>query len=144
MTRSERTFTAPPEAVYAVLVDAERYPRWLVGARQVRVDDPAWPQPGSSFAHHVGAGPVDVEDATTVAVNEPGRRLDLVVRARPFLEADVSFRVEPHGAGTRLVMEEIPRGRFRLLAPFLAPLVKLRNDRSLCRLVEVVDGPATT
>ena len=131
---SERRLDATPHRVFDVLVDAEHYPAWLVGARQVSVDDPAWPMPGSEFHHEVGAGPIDVHDSTSVVGMEPWRRLDLVVRARPFLVADVHFEVHPEGSGTWLRMEERPRGVFRLLSPFITPLVRLRNDRSLAKL----------
>lgn len=140
MAHSERRLRAAPDEVYQVLIDAEGYPRWLVGAKRV---DPAagWPRVGSSFEHRVGAGPVEVDDTTTVAGNEPDRRLELVVRARPFLEADVRFEVRPDGPGTVLTMDETPRGAYRVLTPVLAPLVKLRNDRSLQRLARLIDGP---
>jgi uncharacterized protein YndB with AHSA1/START domain len=130
--------------VFEALVDAEHYPSWLVGARQVSVNDPTWPAPGSTFDHEVGAGPVDVHDSTTVVDLDWRRRLDLVVRARPFLVADVRFDLRPDGAGTHLRMEERPRGVFRLLSPLITPLVRIRNDRSLANLsrwlVEEVGG----
>lgn len=133
---SERRLDATPHRVFGELVDAEHYPTWLVGARQVSVDDPRWPAPGSGFHHEVGAGPIDVHDSTSVVGMEPWRRLDLVVRARPFLVADVRFDLAPEGSGTRLRMVERPRGLFRLLSPFITPLVRLRNDRSLAKLAE--------
>jgi uncharacterized protein YndB with AHSA1/START domain len=144
MAVSERTFRAAPEAVFDCLVDAESYPSWLVGAKEVHVQDPSWPEPGSSFEHRVGAGPVEVHDETSVKGVVPGRALDLIVRARPLFEADVHFDVYPEGTGTRLRMKETPRGPFRLLAPLIAPLVKLRNDRSLSRLADRLDGSTTT
>lgn len=131
---SERVLAATPGRVFDALVDAEQYPTWLVGARQVTVNDPAWPARGSTFDHEVGAGPVDVHDSTSVVDVEWRRRLDLVVRARPFLVAHVRFDLRPEGAGTRLRMEERPRGAFRLLSPVITPLVRLRNDRSLANL----------
>lgn len=143
MAVSERLFRAAPDEVFACLVDAESYPSWLVGAKQVRVDDPSWPRPGSSFKHEVGAGPIEVHDETSVKGVVPDRALDLVVRARPLFEADVHFDLVPEGTGTRLRMKETPRGPFRPLAPLVAPLVKLRNDRSLARLARRLDGPAS-
>lgn len=143
MAVSERVVRAAPEAVFACLVDAESYPSWLVGARQVRVSDPSWPRSGSSFQHEVGAGPVQVHDETSVSGIVPDRALDLIVRARPLFEADVHFDLFPSGTGTRLRMTETPRGPFRPLAPLIAPLVKLRNDRSLSRLARRLDGPGT-
>jgi uncharacterized protein YndB with AHSA1/START domain len=140
MAVSERRFRAAPDEVFACLIDAEAYPAWLVGARKVRVSDPSWPRPGSSFDHQVGAGPVEVHDATSVADVVPNRSFDLVVRARPLFVADVHFELVPDGDGTVLRMTETPRGRFRLLAPIAAPLVKLRNDRSLQLLARRLDG----
>jgi uncharacterized protein YndB with AHSA1/START domain len=139
MAITERRLPASHETVWAALIDAERYPLWLVGAKVVRVHDPTWPQPGSSFDHTVGAGPIEVSDHTTVSGIQPGRTLDLIVRARPFIEADVRFRVTPDGTGTKLSMNERPRGMFKLAGPLLAPLIKARNARSLERLENLLD-----
>jgi uncharacterized protein YndB with AHSA1/START domain len=139
MTVCERHFTSSPDRVYEAIVDAEGYPRWLVGAKVVRVTDPSWPSPGAEFQHKVGAGPIEVADHTTVAGVVPGRSLDLIVRARPFIEADVRFRVTPDGTGTLLSMNERPRGVFRFATPFLAPLIKARNARSLQQLADMLD-----
>lgn len=137
---SERFVRASPERVFARLVDAERYPEWLVGARKVEVNDPAWPAPGSSFEHEVGGGPIQVHDSTSVSGIIPGRSLTLVVRARPLLIADVRFELFDEDGGTRLRMRETERGAFRLLAPVFSPFVKLRNDRSLQRLARLVEA----
>jgi Polyketide cyclase / dehydrase and lipid transport len=138
MTVTERRFRSSPDKVFEALVDADRYPCWLVGAKVVQ-PDPDWPSPGSSFDHRVGFGPIEVEDRTTVRDLSTDRRLRLLVRARPFLEADVDFEVMPDGDGSLLRMDERPRGIFRLAAPLLAPLVRARNDRSLHRLADLIE-----
>lgn len=142
MAHSERRFLASPATVYDALIDAERYPEWLVGAHWVKVDDPRWPQPGSSFEHRVGAGPAEVGDVTTVADAEYARHLDLLVRARPFLRAEVHFRLVPDRGGTLVLLDERPVGVYRVLTPLISPLVKWRNDLSLARLATVLDGAA--
>lgn len=139
-TATERRIDATPVRVFRALVDAEHYPEWLGGARAVTIDDGRWPNPGSSFHHEVGVGPSDVHDSTTVVGMEPWRRLDLVVRARPFLVADVSFEVTPHGSGSCVRMTETPRGAFKLLAPVIAPFVRWRNARSLATLAERISS----
>lgn len=140
MTVTERRFLADHDQLYEALIDAERYPLWLVGARVVHVPDAEWPAPGSSFDHRVGMGPVEVDDTTTVRDVRPGRQLRLLVRARPFLQANVDFDVTPDGSGSLLRMDEQPRGWFRVVAPLIAPFIKARNASSLKRLAEVVDG----
>ena len=140
MVAVERRFRSSPDGVFDALVDARQYPTWLVGARRVRVRDSNWPNPGASFDHRVGAGPIEIGDRSTVLANDPPWRLDLLVRARPLLAATVHFELHPVDGGTRLVMDERPAGRFRLLAPLIAPLVKLRNERSLRNLAALLDG----
>lgn len=138
MTRCERHIEADPERVFGRLLDAEHYPDWLVGARRVR-RDARWPATGGSFAHRVGLGPVEVRDRTSVrAIDREARVLELRVRARPLLVADVRFDVLAEGSGCRVRMEEVPVGPFRLAAPALAPLVRLRNERSLARLAALL------
>jgi hypothetical protein len=139
MTVSTRRFDAGADVVYAALIDAEDYPQWLVGAKVVHIVDEEWPQPGSSFRHKVGAGPIEVKDITTVKALGPGRHFHLLVRARPFIEADVRFDVQPDGEGSVLTMNEVPVGIFRLVGPLTAPLVKARNDKSLQRLADLLD-----
>ena len=139
MPTSRRFIPAPAERVYAALVDAPSYPKWLVGAKAVLKVDPTWPTPGSGFRHEVGGGPLRTRDRTTVRSLDPGRALGLRVRARPFLEADVHFEITPSGAETaELTLSEQPRGPFRMLTGLVGPLLKARNDRSLDRFADVV------
>jgi uncharacterized protein YndB with AHSA1/START domain len=140
MVISRRRFDAPPEDLWEVVTDAQRYPSWLVGARHVDAPQRRWPRVGASFDHQVGMGPVEVHDRTTVLRSEPPRALELIVRARPLLRATVLFELQAEGTGTLLQMDERPVGRFRLIAPLIAPLVKLRNDRSLAHLSDLVDS----
>jgi uncharacterized protein YndB with AHSA1/START domain len=139
MTLSARVIQAPPAAVHAVLEDPTTYPQWLGGARRIRRVDPDWPKAGSGFAHEVGAGPVEVQDRTEVIDWQPGRELRLLVRARPLLEADVRFKLSRDGGATRLEMTETPCGAYRAFSWLIAPLVRVRNDRSLRRLAELVE-----
>jgi hypothetical protein len=44
-------YALPPEAVFAVLSDGDRYAGWVVGAHTTAGTDPRWPGAGSSFAH---------------------------------------------------------------------------------------------
>jgi uncharacterized protein YndB with AHSA1/START domain len=135
MPTSRRWIPAPAATVYDTIIDPERYPDWLVGARHVRVTTSQWPKPGTSFEHEVGAGPVEVHDVTTATGGTPGHSLDLRVRARPMLEADVHFEVTVFDhKSSEVEMVETPVGPFRLFGPLVAPLIKLRNDRSLERL----------
>ncbi|MGV3759279.1 MAG: SRPBCC family protein [Actinomycetota bacterium] len=138
MTTVETTIAAPRADVWEALVDVRTYPTWLLGARRIRFVDDAWPAPGSAFHHVVGVGPIRIADATRSVAVDPGRRLELVVRARPALEATVVFELADAPEGTHVTMEEHPIGVHRLLAPVVAPLTQGRNRASLERLEDRV------
>ena len=140
MTVTGRTFSTSAATLFEVLVEPTTYPRWLVGAKQIRDVSPQWPQPGSFFKHTVGFGPVAISDRTTVRELQPPRLLVLFVRARPAIEAVVRFELTDVVGGCELVMTEQPVGVYKLAAPVMQPLVKRRNDRSLQRLQDVVDS----
>ena len=139
VTVTTHAFDATPNEVFRTLTDAAHYPDWLVGAKHIRHVSPDWPAVGSHFKHRVGFGPATLPDRTSVRAIEPDRRLELFVRARPLLEAHVEFTLEPQGSGCVLTMTETPAGLFKLLAPLTQPLVKARNERSIQRLVELVE-----
>ena len=64
MAFTSRQIDASPAAVFAVLVNPETYPKWLVGADRIRGVDPDWPAIGSKFHHVVGFGPFKIADST--------------------------------------------------------------------------------
>ena len=138
-TVTRHTFNIPGDRLFTVLVDPETYPAWLVGAKKIRDVSPAWPAPGSHFKHTVGFGPIALPDKTSVrAVQEP-RMLELLVRARPVLEAVVRFDVSETGPDScHLTMTETPVGPYKLIAPVAQPLIQARNAHSLDRLETLI------
>jgi uncharacterized protein YndB with AHSA1/START domain len=129
---------------FAVLIDPETYPRWLVGAKQIRDVDAGWPSPGSRFHHVVGAGPMQIPDNTEVLAIEPGRMLKLKVRARPFVSAEATFTVvgDADDSGRCVVsLQEEPTVRWlgNLVRPVMDPSIHVRNHKSLEHLAAVVE-----
>src|ERR1700712_2610714 len=143
MTVTERTFHCSAASLFAVIADPASYPDWLVGTKEMRKISPAWPAVGSSFEHGTGFGPIKLVDQTTVLSVDPPARLELHVRARPAIEADVLFEVLADGANARLRLTETPSGVFRLLSPIAEPLIRARNERSLKRLAMYVEREPT-
>lgn len=140
MTVTEQRFDVSQVALFAVLAEPETYPHWLVGAKGIREVDDEWPAVGSSFKHVVGFGPLVIPDRTTVREIEAPLTLELLVRARPLLEAVVRFEVEDLGSGCRLRMTETPAGIYKFISPLAQPLIRARNERSLRRLLGVVSA----
>ncbi len=137
MARSERVMPVPPEVVWDTLADPAGYAEWVVGSKHVRDADAAWPAPGTRFHHTVGFGLIELRDDTRSLAAERPRLLRMRARARPVGAAIVTLTMTPVGAGTRVEMDERPRGLLaRLLAgnPIADCLLARRNDRALGRL----------
>jgi hypothetical protein len=131
---------APAEAIFDLLIDPPCYPGWVVGARDVRDVDPAWPAEGTSFHHSVGVWPFVVKDSTTIVVARRPDLVELRARAWPLGEADVRIELEQRGDRTRVTIREIPvagPGRGMWSRPVEA-LTTLRNRLSLSRLKRLV------
>ncbi len=124
---------APPEDVFALWADGDRYADWVVGAKRIRTVEPNWPAPGSEFHHTVGAGPLTTQDKTVAREVEQGKRLVLDARARPLGRARVELIVRPDGTGSEVEMREelVGPAPLRLLVD---PLIHLRNVEALRRL----------
>lgn len=123
-----------------MLADPETYPDWLIGAANIRDVDNNWPSPGSRFHHTVGVRPFALMDITEVRDVEPDRSLSLSVRARPFMAAEVTFRIVGDEDRCVVSFEEEPTARVigNLVRPVMDPMTHVRNHRSLRRLEGVV------
>lgn len=138
MSRNEIVIDVPPADVYALLLDAEAYPRWLVGAKDIRGTDPGWPRKGKRFHHRVGVGPVTVEDNTKLVEKRPNERVALEVRFRPGGVGIVQFELAAadDGRATKVTMtEDFTQGpAARIPGVLQRPLLLVRNALSLRRL----------
>lgn len=144
MAITEQDFSVSATALFAALTNPETYPRWLVGAKNIRSVSDDWPQPKSYFEHTVGFGPVVIPDRTTVRAIDPPDMLEMLVRARPFLEAVVRFEVAATPAGSHVSMQETPIGIYKGISAVAQPLIRARNERSLQRLKAYVESSAAS
>lgn len=139
MTITEQTFKSAAGELFAVLVNPDTYPQWLVGTKNIRDVAPDWPRPGSFFKHTVGFGPLTIADKTTVRAVDAPRTLEMLVRARPALEAVVRFEVISKSDGCKVIMTETPVGVYKFVSLLAQPLIRARNERSMKRLKDLVD-----
>ncbi|MHB1536394.1 MAG: SRPBCC family protein [Acidimicrobiales bacterium] len=146
MAVTTQVIPARPSAVWAVLADASRYAEWVLGAKAIRGQEGDWPRPGARFHHTVGMGPFRIRDNTEVRSCEPGRRLVLETRVRPWGVAIVSLELDADPGGTRVRMDESPIAPrlLRLLRPLLLPLTVARNQQALRRLGDIAADTETS
>jgi uncharacterized protein YndB with AHSA1/START domain len=135
-----RHMRVSPEAIWDVLADAGEYRHWVVGSKDVRDADDAFPEPGTRLHHTVGVGPLRLRDHTEVIDADPPARLRLRAKARPLGTALVTLEIEPEGEGACVRMSERPDGLFAPLSlnPLVHVLIKVRNAEALRRLEERV------
>jgi uncharacterized protein YndB with AHSA1/START domain len=148
MARTRTRTDATPERVFKVLTDAEAYPRWVVGAKQIRAVDAGWPAPGTAFHHSVGAGPASLDDATTVVELDSPRRMVLKGGARPLGTMAIVLDVRRAGDDTEITITENPVGGppTWLRGPSawaMDVLIHLRNIESLRRLRRLAEAAPT-
>ena len=101
MAITEQTFSVSASTLFDTLIGPDTYPRWLIGTRHIREVSDDWPRPASYFKHTVGCGPIVIPDRTTVRAADPPKMLEMLVRARPVIEAVVRFEVVDSIAGAR-------------------------------------------
>jgi uncharacterized protein YndB with AHSA1/START domain len=135
---------AAPEDVFGVLASAESYEYWVVGCQEIRSADEAFPEPGSSFEHRLGIGPLRVEDITTVVEATPPRRLVLRTRAWPLGETLVELRMQPQRDGTQVEMRQQPAAGpiARFDNPLQQLFTSLRDRECLRRLRRLAEQGA--
>ncbi|MEA2310902.1 MAG: hypothetical protein QOE28_870 [Solirubrobacteraceae bacterium] len=137
MPPTEIHIDASPERVWEELALPKTYEHWVVGSRTIESWDPEFPAAGTKFEHTQGKAPFVIRDETAVLASDPPRRLELLVKARPLLEAHVILELRPEGSGTRVVMEELPVRGLMALPLRLPPgraLTRLRNTEALRRV----------
>jgi hypothetical protein len=128
--------SATADEVWAVLANGWSYVGWVVGASRIRSVDADWPAPGTRIHHSAGSWPLLLNDESSVLECEPGRRLVLQAKGRPFGEATIEMVLEPRDGGCRIVMhEDVTKGP-GLLVPKPVRQLALgpRNRESLRRL----------
>lgn len=144
MARNEALVEASPETIFKVLIDADDYPRWVVGASDIRDVDTDWPAAGTAFHHRVGLGPFTLADETTVLEIDRPRRLVLRAKARPAGTARITLELESAGSATRVTLLEDPGDILTrlLFTPLTHLVVRLRNAESLRRLKRLAEQRA--
>ena len=142
MARNEIFVGAPPSAVFDVLSDPRTYANWVVGSREIRAADKAWPAPGTAFDHTVGKPPLLIKDDTRVVQSLSPVMIELLARARPLPTARVKLNLQAERGGTRVTMIEDTANRLLnlLMGPLFHAAVRVRNRESLRRLKALAEG----
>ncbi len=108
------SIAAPPERVWAVLMDIERWPEWTQSMTKLERLQPGDLTVGSKVKVTQPKLPVNVYEVTQV---EPNRYLEWRI-AKPGLSIVAGHRIEPEGSGSKVTLTIDQSG-------LLSPLVGL-------------------
>ncbi|MFE2491919.1 SRPBCC family protein [Streptomyces mirabilis] len=149
MAVRHRLIRKPPEDVWEVLSDVERYGDWVVGTSRVERDEGQWPELGAALRYEIKIGPLTLHNRTVVRRSEPTTVLELEADSGPLGTARIAMELRPWGEHTLIVLDEHPlRGTGGTLHNGLLDAVQHVRHRAmlgrLARLCEGDEGPART
>ncbi|MFD7004180.1 SRPBCC family protein, partial [Streptomyces mirabilis] len=85
MAVRHRLIRKPPEDVWEVLSDVERYGDWVVGTSRVERDEGQWPELGAALRYEIKIGPLTLHNRTVVRRSEPTTVLELEADSGPLV-----------------------------------------------------------
>src|SRR5699024_2354649 len=132
MSVTRRVVNHSVSAVFDLFTIAQGYPHWVVGAKAFRGVDEDWPQPGSTFQHRVGIGPLAINDYTRLVAIQPPQKVMLEVRAWPAGRAVAQLTLRAvDEQRTEITMDERPSSgpAVAVDSPPFRLLTRLRNRR---------------
>ncbi|MEV6048526.1 SRPBCC family protein [Streptomyces xanthochromogenes] len=146
MAVRHRLIKKPPEDVWAILADAERYGQWVVGPDRAELDAGTWPELGAVLRYTVKIGPFTLHNRTVVRRVEPISVLELEAYSGPLGTARIAMELRPWGEDTLVILDEHPlRGAGGALHNGLLDAAQQIRHRAmlgrLARLCEGTDAP---
>jgi carbon monoxide dehydrogenase subunit G len=134
---------APPEDVYALVMDPSRLEDWVTIHDEL-IDAPAAPlKKGSKLTQRLKLAGKCFTVRWTVVENERARRVVWAGRGPMRSRASVTYELSPNGGGTRFSYAndyELPGGPLgRMAAPVVRRVTAGELDRSLERLRGLVE-----
>jgi mannose-6-phosphate isomerase-like protein (cupin superfamily)/uncharacterized protein YndB with AHSA1/START domain len=128
---------APPEAVYAVLVDGRSYPRWWRPVR-IAVESDGPPAVGHVARQHFkGRLPYHLHTRSTLVRLEPGALIEAEVDGD--LRGRGIWTLTPTPAGTRVRFDwsvHADRVALRVLTPALRPILRANHGWAIARAID--------
>lgn len=132
----------PPDAVWSVLGDRDRYCEWVVGTEDSEPAHGNWPEVGSALRYTVRVGPWTLHGRTVVRRCEQPRILELEAESGPLGTARIAIDVRPWGDDTLVIVDEHPLTGIggTLHNAALDAFLVVRHRRMLSRLADVVES----
>lgn len=144
---NRRTLDAPPEAVFDLMADYERYPEWVAIVEKARLVEGDRIEAGAVYEEESPLGPIPTTSRWRVIEFDPPRR-QVHVGELPFGPVELTIETRPDGEGGTILdhtVELTALPRFRPLGWLLEHLVLVRvfegdMEESLDAFTELVES----
>ncbi len=140
---TEIVIDAPPEEVWAVLMDTEKYPEW----NPVFVEVDGTFEAGASLANQVvEPGKDAVTMSATVKAIEPLKRINQGGGIPGVITFDHNYYLEPENGGTRVIQHEVDQGFYMYFwdSSWVEPAYASVNEALKRRVEEGKDSQSVT
>ncbi len=121
---NEIEIQAPPEVVWAILIDASNWPEWYVGAKNVVVQGGGKLQPNAVFEWET----MDLQFSSEIKEFVPNERLSWLSEKKQ-IQGYHAWYIEPRPGGCLLVTDESQKGWLTFFEKIFQPnkLIKLHD-----------------
>jgi carbon monoxide dehydrogenase subunit G len=132
----EKACVAPPQEVFDLLVNVERWPDWLTAVKSA-----TWEDPGDPGTHHGAIRRIVVSGLTmrerVLVADRPHHHAYTILSGIPVADHRADVRILGHGEGSLIVWQ----AAFAPKRPPLGPLIWLMLRVSMPRMVaDLVNG----
>jgi hypothetical protein len=118
--RFERACAAPPEVVYELLIDVERWPDWLSRARSANWEEPGSPRTREGAIRRIVVSGLTMREEILVD-DGPHHHAYRILSGIPVTDHRADVHIDEQAGGSLIVW----RATFRSRIPFAGPLMWL-------------------
>lgn len=140
--RFERACAAPPDVVYDLLIDVERWPEWLSGTRSAGWEEPGTPGTREGAIRRVVVSGLTMREKVLVA-DRPHHHAYSILSGIPVADHRADVHIHERSGGSLIVWQAAFRSRIPLVGPLMWLLLRASMPRMAADLASGAEHRAT-
>lgn len=131
--RLEQACTAPPDVVYDLLIDVERWPEWLPGTRSAGWEDPGTPGTREGAIRRVVVSGLTMREKVLVA-DRPHHHAYSILSGIPVADHRADVHIHERPGGSLIVWQAAFGSRIPLAGPLIWAMLRMSMPRMAAAL----------